>query len=132
VLGPWVNGRFINLLTGVVIGVLLLLSVILTAAVVYPAITGAQIIAILGGGSILGLVVALVMFLMKRLSGAPKAPPVDRSGQDEWRMPPLHKLPPGGFTPAMRVWMMALRGYLFLAGGLVIARIIELALTGSP
>ena len=48
VLGPWVNGRFINLLTGVVIAVLLLLSVILTAAVVYPAITGAQIIAILG------------------------------------------------------------------------------------
>ena len=46
-------------------------------------------------------------------------------------MPPLHKLAPGGFTPAMRVWMMALRGYLFLAGGLVIARIIELALTGA-
>ena len=53
VLGPWVNGRWINLLTGVVIAVLLLLSVILTAAVVYPAITGAQIIAILGGGSVL-------------------------------------------------------------------------------
>ena len=38
---------------------------------------------------------------------------------------------PGGFSPAMRIWMTALRGYLFLAGGLVIARIIELALTGA-
>ena len=119
VLGPWVNGRFINLLTGVVIAVLLLLSVILTAAVVYPAITGAQIIAILGGGSILAVIIALVTFAMRRMSGAAKAPPVDRSGQDDWRMPPLHKLAPGGFTPAMRIWMMALRGYLFLAGGLV-------------
>ncbi|HEY1855780.1 Nramp family divalent metal transporter [Acidocella sp.] len=131
VLGPWVNGRFINLLTGVVIAVLLLLSVILTAAVVYPAITGTQIIAILGGGSILAVIIALVMFVMRRMSGAAKAPPVDRSGQDDWRMSPLHKLAPGGFTPAMRVWMMALRGYLFLAGGLVVARIIELALTGA-
>ena len=108
------------------------LSVILTASVVYPAITGPQIIAILGGGGIVAVVVALVMFVMRRRSGAPKAPPVDRAGQDEWRMPPLHKLAPGGFTPAMRVWMMALRGYLFLAGGLVIARIIELAFMGSP
>jgi NRAMP (natural resistance-associated macrophage protein)-like metal ion transporter len=130
VLGPWVNGRFINLLTGVVIAVLLLLSVILTAAVVYPAITGGEIIAILGGGSIVAAIVALVMFVMRRMSGAPKAPPVDRSGQDEWRMPRLDTLPPGGFTPAARVWMTALRLYLLLAGGLVIARIIELALTG--
>jgi Mn2+/Fe2+ NRAMP family transporter len=131
VLGPWVNGLFINLLTGVVIAVLLLLSVILTAAVVYPAITGTQIIAILGTGSLFAMIVALMMFAMRSRSDAPKAPPVDRSGQDEWRMPPLHKLPPGGFTPAARVWMTALRGYLFLAGGLIIARIIELALTGG-
>jgi NRAMP (natural resistance-associated macrophage protein)-like metal ion transporter len=130
VLGPWVNGRFINLLTGVVIAVLLLLSVILTAAVVYPAISGREIVAILGGGSIVAAIVALVMFVMRRMSGAPKAPPVDRSGQDEWRMPPLDTLPPGGFTPAARVWMTALRLYLLLAGGLVIVRIIELALTG--
>ena len=131
VLGPWVNGRCMNLFTGAVIAVLVMLSVILTAAVVFPAITGAQIVAILGGGSILAVIIALVMFAMRRMSGAAKAPPVDRSGQDDWRMPPLHKLAPGGFTPAMRIWMMALRGYLFLAGGLVIARIIELALTGA-
>ncbi len=131
VLGPWVNGRWINLLTGVVIVLLLLLSVILTAAVVYPSITGTQIMVVLVGGCVLALVVALGMFAAKRLRGAPKAAPIDRSQQDTWRMPPLDQLPPGGFSPAMRVWMTALRGYLFLAGGLVIARIIELALTGA-
>jgi hypothetical protein len=77
------------------------------------------------------LIVALSMFAARRWRGAPKAAPIDRSQQDTWRMPPLDKLAPGGFSPAMRVWMMALRGYLFLAGGLVIARIIELALTGA-
>ncbi|HVE22519.1 MAG TPA: NRAMP family divalent metal transporter [Acidocella sp.] len=132
VLGPWVNGRFINLLTGIVIAVMLLLSVILTASVVYPSITGTQIIATLSAGGVFALIVVLMMFAMRRGNGTAKAPPIDRSNQDEWRMPPLDKLPPGGFTPATRVWMMALRGYLFLAGGLVIARIIELALTGAP
>ena len=131
VLGPWVNGRWINLLTGVVIVVLLLLSVILTAAVVYPSITGTQIMAILAGGCVVTLIVAIGMFATKRWRGITKAEPIDRSQQETWRMPPLDQLAPGGFTPAMRVWMTALRGYLLLAGGLVIARIIELALTGS-
>jgi hypothetical protein len=36
VLGPWVNGHWLNLFPGSVIAVLVVLSVILTAAVLYP------------------------------------------------------------------------------------------------
>ena len=36
VLGPWVNGRWLNLFTGAVIAVLVMLSVILTASVLFP------------------------------------------------------------------------------------------------
>ena len=50
VLGPWVNGRWTNLFTGAVIAILVLLSVVLTASVLYPDITGETILAILGGG----------------------------------------------------------------------------------
>ena len=36
VLGPWANGRWVNLFTGAVIAVQVMLSIILTASVLYP------------------------------------------------------------------------------------------------
>ena len=47
VLGPWVNGRKTNMFTSAVVAVLLALSVILTASVLFPAITLGQILAIM-------------------------------------------------------------------------------------
>src|SRR5580700_5382500 len=47
VLGPWVNGRRINLFTSGVIAVLITLSVVLTASVLFPGITGRQIVIIM-------------------------------------------------------------------------------------
>ena len=47
VLGPWINGRGLNLFTGGVIVVLVLLSIILMGSVLYPQIGREMIIAIL-------------------------------------------------------------------------------------
>ncbi len=38
VLGPWVNGRATNAFTGAVIALLIMLSLILVASVVFPGI----------------------------------------------------------------------------------------------
>ena len=43
-----------------------------------------------------------------------------------WRMPPLRELSPMRMTPLTRIWMV-LRGYLVVAGGPALVRIIELA-----
>jgi Mn2+/Fe2+ NRAMP family transporter len=52
VLGPWVNTRWLNLFTGGVIAVLLTLSIILTASVMFPEAASEKVIlAILGGGA---------------------------------------------------------------------------------
>ena len=52
VLGPWVNHRWLNLFTGAVIALLVMLWMILTASVLYPKISGEMIIEILvGAGS---------------------------------------------------------------------------------
>ena len=131
VLGPWVNGRWINLLTGTVIAVMVMLSIILTAAVLHPKITGEQILTILIGGSVIAIVAAIGTTAVKRWRGMPAAAPIDRSQQVTWRMPPLYQLPPGRLTPTARVWMGVLRGYLVLAGGLVLVRIVELALAAN-
>src|ERR1700721_3599691 len=46
VIGPWVNRRGTNVFTSGVIAVLITLSVVLTASVVFPQITAGQIVGI--------------------------------------------------------------------------------------
>ena len=123
VLGPWVNGRWLNLFTGAVIAALVLLSIVLTASVLYPGMGRTAILAILGGGTALALAVAAGFLFFGRGKGAP----IDRAAQADWRMPQVEELPPARLTPLTRIWMVVLRGYLLLAGGLVLFRIIQLA-----
>jgi Mn2+/Fe2+ NRAMP family transporter len=124
VLGPWVNGPWLNLFTGIVIGVLLLLSVILTAAVLFPGVGAQAMLAILGGGAALGLVAAVPPFVKALRSPGWR---IDARLRDSWRMPALSGLGAARMTPLTRFSMIALRGYLVIAGGLVILRIVELA-----
>lgn len=128
VLGPWVNGWKLNLFTGAVIAVLVMLSIILTASVLFPDITSGQIIAIMVGGTVLALATALASFLFAR-SGKAMVQPVPTEDRASWRMPPLDQLPPGHLTPLNRIWMIVLRGYLVVAGGLVLLRIVHLAMS---
>jgi hypothetical protein len=82
------------------------------------------IVAILGGGALLALIFATAFFWYRRRN---RKEPVDRTGRATWRMPPLDRLERARMTPLARIWMIVLRGYLLLAGGLVLARILELA-----
>jgi Mn2+/Fe2+ NRAMP family transporter len=129
VLGPWVNSRRLNLFTGTVIAVLVMLSIILTASVLFPHITSAQIIAILGVGAVVSGAAAFG-FLWRHRNAQPSAA-MTRQERDGWRMAPLDELPPGHLTPLNRVWMIALRAYLIVAGGLVLVRIVQLATTNG-
>ena len=47
-----------------------------------------------------------------------------------WRMPPLSELPRPAWSPGRTVGMITLRLYLFIAVGLVIVKIIQLAMAG--
>src|SRR6202162_5146134 len=73
VLGPWVNGRPLNLFTGAVIAVLVMLSLILTLAVLFPGITETEIVSILVGGSIVAVIIAIVVKLGERVLVPTKA-----------------------------------------------------------
>jgi hypothetical protein len=125
VLGPWVNGRWTNLFTGSVVAILVMLSILLTASVLYPSITGEQILFVLGAGTVIALIASGVTlaFSAKRTETPP-----DRSLRATWRMRPLTQLVPPRLTGATRAWMFVLRGYLLLAVGLVVVRVIQLAL----
>jgi NRAMP (natural resistance-associated macrophage protein)-like metal ion transporter len=123
VLGPWSNTARVNIFTALVIGILLMLSVVLTASVIIPSFGTAQILWTIGIGCGFAVVAAAwTAFAHPNVSG------VDRSLRDTWRMPPLHALPPAVLTPLNRLWLVVLRAYLILAVGLVIFRVVQIAL----
>jgi hypothetical protein len=130
VLGPWVNTKGLNLFTGAVIAVLVMLSIILTAAVLYPEISGETIVAVFVGGTLAALVIYLIF---GRIRPAVEAPvqPGRRSLRNTWRMPPLPELPPRQLTTLNLVWLFVLRVYLIVAAGLVLVRILTLATGGT-
>jgi Mn2+/Fe2+ NRAMP family transporter len=125
VLGPWVNGRALNQFTGGVIALLVMLSIILTASVLFPQIGSETIIAILVAGSVTALVIYLIT------SGEAPAAPTDPSLRDAWRMAPLTELPPRHLTTLNRAWLFVLRAYLIAAAALVVVRIVTLATSGD-
>jgi NRAMP (natural resistance-associated macrophage protein)-like metal ion transporter len=129
VLGPWVNGWAVNLLSGAIVGILVLLSIVLTSSVVYPDITGAEILDILVGGSTLGLLGFGMTFLIGRNKvGAIQEPAIDIALRPTWRMPPLSQLSRPKMSLARQIWMGVLRGYLLIAAGMVVFAIGSLAL----
>lgn len=129
VLGPWVNGRWLNLFTSAVIAILVMLSLVLTASVIFPDITGADILWILGVGTGLSVVTGVAFAIQRQRHPAPQpADAVDRSERPTWRMPPLALLRRPQLSGARRLGLTVLRTYLFLAMILVVVRVVQLAL----
>jgi hypothetical protein len=133
-LGPWVNGRWLNLFTGAVIWVLIMLSIILTAATVFPDMTGKTILTVLAGGTALGIAGFVVITVMRRNRSEPLAviEPVPtkeaRTIRATWRMSELDALPPLNLSLSKRIWMVVLRAYLIGAVILVVIKVVQLAL----
>ncbi|KVM51526.1 manganese transporter [Burkholderia ubonensis] len=127
VLGPWVNSTKLNVFTSAVIWVLVLLSIILTASVMYPDISGDAIVDVLVGGTVFAIAGYLATVLIRRNKRVIE-PGVDRSLRDTWRMPPLDTLEPQAMTLSTRIWMGVLRGYLVIAVGLVIVKVVQMML----
>ena len=127
VLGPWVNGRITNLFTSAVVAVLVTLSVVLTASVLFPAITAGQIVAILAGCAAASVLVGGFALARRLRPGSPASLPIDRTGRSGWRMPPLTLLDRPVMSAGRKLGMSALRLYLAVAMILVIVRIAELA-----
>ena len=133
VLGPWVNGRGMNIFSASVIAVLVMLSTILTVSVAFPGITSAQIIGILAGGTAMALLaggyLAWVGRRARRKGGteAPLAP--ERAGdRATWRMPALTLLTRPTLSAGSRIALLVLWGYLAVASGLVVVKVVQLAM----
>ena len=126
VLGPWVNSRRTNLFTSAVIWLLVLLSIILTASVLFPGITGGQIVEVLFGGSALGLLIGGYLAVRARQRRR-ITDPAETEDRDTWRTPALHLLAKPIMSSQRKIGLITLRGYLLVAFALVIVKIIQVA-----
>ena len=129
VLGPWVNRRWLNILAGVIIGVLLTLSGTLVVSTVFPRLNvadvagGVALALIVGGGG-----VTLWLELIHRGSRRTRRVPPRMSEQERrnWRMPPLALLRPVQWSPGTKLGMLLLRGYLVVSVILLAVKAVQL------
>jgi Mn2+/Fe2+ NRAMP family transporter len=128
VLGPWVNGPAMNAFTSLIIAVLVVLSLVLTAGVLFPDMGSAAIVRILVAGGAASAVAAAGLLVQRRLR--PRAPvaAIDKDERATWRMPPLALLAAPRLSAGSRMGLAVLRGYLLIATILVLVRIYQLAL----
>ena len=111
------------------IAILVMLSIVLTSSVLFPDISGATILWILGIGSSLAIVFAVCFAITRRIrSSSMAAIPIDRTQRAGWRMPPISQLTRPEMSPGRKIGLTVLRGYLLIAMLLVIVRVVQLAL----
>lgn len=127
VLGPWANGRWTNAFTSLVVAVLVVLSIILTAAVAFPDITSGAILDIMAVCGVAGILAIGYAEVRRRRKGWALAASIDRTGKESWRMPPLDELPAPVMSTGRKIGMGALRAYLVVAMLLVIFHVVQLA-----
>jgi Mn2+/Fe2+ NRAMP family transporter len=126
VLGPWVNGRKTTMFAATVVALLVALSVVLTASVLFPAITARQIVEILCACGVASAVGGAWTLIRARRSGGQV--PVDRTGRDNWRMPPLAMVAKPVMSTGRKVGLAVLRSYLAIAMVLVVVRLVQMAI----
>jgi hypothetical protein len=126
VLGPYANTPLVNIFTGVVIAVLIVLSFVLTASTLFAGFGTTQILWTLGIGLVGALGVGVWLAVTHRKHDA--AVTMSREEKSAWRMPPLHELPPAILSPLNRFWLLILRAYLVGAVLLVVYKVSLIAL----
>ena len=129
VLGPWVNRRWLNVLAGVIIGVLLTLSGTLVVTTVFPQLNVGR----RGGrggpradrGRGRGDAVAGLIHRGSRRT-RPVPPRMSEQERRNWRMPPLALLRPVQWSPGTKLGMLLLRGYLVVSVILLAVKAVQL------
>jgi Mn2+/Fe2+ NRAMP family transporter len=139
VLGPWTNPGWLNAIASLIVGVLVILSAVLTVTTLFPHADIRLITEVLFAGLTLVFAVAAAYVVRERL-GAPveldlpagtrrrAAPGPDRERRDRWTMPPLELLERPVWSRARTAGMYTLRSYLFIAVAMLIVKAIEVGL----
>ncbi len=120
-MGPWKNGRVLNVAAVFMVVVLVILSLTLMISTLFTGIHVLRLLEVLGVVGALGLLIGLPMAW--RRWQPPEHYSIDKR---DWRTPRLALLAPLPKSRARTILMRTQSGYLFAAGILLAVRIIQL------
>jgi hypothetical protein len=127
VLGPWVNRPWLNVAAATIVGVLVILSLILAATTLFPSVDTRTIALFLGVGLAVALTIIGVIQLVRGRGIESKVADY-KADRTTWQMPPLADLPKPVWSTTRKVGMLTLRGYLVVAGALIVIKVVQLAI----
>jgi Mn2+/Fe2+ NRAMP family transporter len=122
VLGPWVNGKWLNVAASIIVTVLVVLSITMMVSTLFTSINVVVLLVALAAVAVIGLVIGLPIGL--RRASAKVDYDIDKR---DWRTPRLTLLAPSPTSLARRVLLRCVGSYLLIAGTLLIVRIVQLA-----
>ena len=130
VLGPWMNPRWLNILSTFIIGVLLVLSGTLVIDTLFSSINAVKTAMWLAIGLAAAAALAGAWYWLTRNRRPPSEPhprtTMTAAERDNWRMPPLALLKPAEWSVGRKVALLALRGYLVISVLLLIVKAVQL------
>ncbi len=128
VLGPWRNPGWLNALASVIVSVLVLLSLILMATTIFPAINVTTVSLVGGGLLAIGLLGFGLAVLRSRRGAAAVSviEPEPDIPKEQWTMRPLALLARPEWSTGRKVSMLMLRGYLVVSVVLLVIKAVQL------
>jgi Mn2+/Fe2+ NRAMP family transporter len=129
VLGPWTNSPLLRAFTSVVVGILILLSVILTVTTIFPGVD-VTTLAIAGAGVLLAVLLGYVLSWARARRGAEAVSVIEgvpAVPRELWTMPPAALLSRPQWSAARHAAMLALGSYMVVATILLIVKAVQLA-----
>jgi NRAMP (natural resistance-associated macrophage protein)-like metal ion transporter len=127
VLGPWVNRLWLNVVAGIIVSILLMMSLVLMTTTLFPHIDVTELALALGGVLVVAYVYWGVLIVRHRAEWRP-VEDMSPERKATWRMPSLALLKRPTWSRGRLIGMYALRAYLVVAVILLLVKAIELGL----
>jgi Mn2+/Fe2+ NRAMP family transporter len=126
VLGPWANPPWLKAFASLVVGVLMLLSLILTISTLFPSVNVSHLAEVGGIVLVVALAAGAVITLRNRTQEPVGAYRSDIP-REQWTMPPATLLSRPKWSTARHRAMLALGSYMVVALVLLIVKTVQLA-----
>jgi Mn2+/Fe2+ NRAMP family transporter len=130
VLGPWMNPRWLNVLSSFIIGVLLVLSGTLVVDTLFSKLNALHTAIWIAVGLVAVAAVAGAWFWLTRNRRPPPEPhpraTMTAEERMNWRMPPIALLKPAEWSSGRKIALLTLRGYLVISVLLLIVKAVQI------
>jgi len=125
VLGPWVNRPWLNIVAGLIVSILFVLSLILMVTTVFTTVDVVRLFEVLFMVMLAGFAVVSVLY-WRSVAARPATPEMPHERRMSWRMPPVAVLAPPRPSRARTATLWVMWGYLAVAVIILLVKALQL------